>query len=184
MLFMLHDQEVNRVLREKDSAYGVVRFRHGYDKFTTVAGNLLIHRQKPSLNVQIRPQQGQELPPTKAAGQFQVEHFIEAQASGSLQIRPDFVVREHLHLSLFLLGHFTVVAWIERDQVFFHCVLESSAQDQMSMFDGTCRKRLIGGLPVAVEPTTLLHLIVEGLDLNGGEPGQLDISKSWDKGSK
>ena len=48
------------------------------------------------------------------------------------------------------------------------------------MFDGTCRKRLIGGLSVAVKPTTLLHLIVEGLDLNGGETGQFDVAKSRD----
>ena len=139
VLPVLH-QQLHCLLRDGHRAYRVLRLGPGL------------------LHVQIRPQQGQQLAPAQAAGQFQIEHGQHPPFFRLLEIGPNLLWRDDLHLFLLQLGNAAVFAGIVVDETLVHRLLERLIQHHVDApHHPVGQAQVLHALP-ALHPAALLWI--------------------------
>ena len=179
---MFLHQQVYRLLRDCQRPHRVLRFRLAYHQVPLDAVHLLCHRDGSCFNVQVSPEKGEKFAPPQTGSQFQVVCRQQATLLCFHQVRPDFLLRKHLHLLFLHFGQFTAPGWVYKEQPFLDRLFQAVVQQGVDAVDDSDTQALFLQLNVLISlhPAILLEVIVEFLDLNGGQLIQFDVAQLGD----
>ena len=98
------------------------------------------------------------------------------------QIRADLVLRQYLHLALFQLRQAAALGRVGEDQPLRHRLLQTVVQQRVDAPYHTGAEALILQLDVGVplDAAGFLQVVVEFLDLDGGQFFQRRVAQFWD----
>lgn len=175
-------QQLHRPLRDSQLANGVRRLGLADYQFTVETVHLLADRDGHVLHIQVRPQQGEELASPQAGGQLQIEGRQQPAPFCFSQIRADLVLRQYLHLSLFQLWQAAALSGVGEDQPLRHRLLQTVVQQRVDAPYHTGAKTFVLQLDMGVPLDTyiLLEVVVEFLDLDGGQLFQRRVAQLGD----
>ncbi len=174
VLFVLPRQDVHRLLGERHPSDGVLGLWLGHHQLPVDAGDLLAHREDAVLHVQVVPQQRQQLPPPQAAGQLQEEHGQDAVLLRLAEIYPQLLRRDDGHLPVLFARDAAVVAGVVGDDPLLDRLLERRGQHHVDAAHRTAGQGRVGLRIKPLYPPPCLGIVVHLLDLDGGEPLELD----------
>lgn len=178
VLLMLPHQELHRLPGQRHPADGVPGLGFSRHQLPVNACDLSAHRQDTVFSIQVVPPQGQQFAPPQSAGQLQVEHGQDAVLFRFPEIGPQLFRRQDGHL-LFLLGRdAAVVAGVVGNKPLLHRLLECRGQHHVDAPDRTAGEGSVGLTFPPLYPSVGSGVIVELLNLNGGEPPELNPSQS------
>lgn len=182
VLLVFQDQQIHRLLRDRDGADGVAGLGLAHLQLSVDPVYLLGYRDGHILHIQISPEEGQQLTPAQAAGQLQVVGREEAALVGLLEVSADLFGKKYLH---FLLLNFRELAPFRRvggDEPFPHRLLQRGVEDTVDTSDEAVAQALVLQLNVLVPLDTPrgFQLVVELLDLDCSQFLQLDITDAGD----
>ena len=126
--------------------------------------------------------EGQQLPSPQAGGQFQIEGREKPTALRFRKVHPDFLLRQDLHFFLFKLRQFAALGGVGEDEPLRHRLLQAVVQQCVNAPNhswtetGIFQRREV----FALNPSTLLEVVVETLDLDGGQFAQWGAANSGD----
>ena len=176
VLFVLPHQDVHRLLGQRHPADGVLGLRLGHHQLPVDAGDLLAHREDAVLYVQVIPQQRQQLPAPQAAGQLQEEHGQDAVLLRLAEIYPQLLRRDDGHLPVLFTRDAAVVAGVVGDDPLLDRLLQRRGQHHVDAPDRAAGQGRVGLRIKPLYPPAGLGIVVHLLDLDGGEPLELDHS--------
>lgn len=169
VLAPLFDQQVHRLLGEEDRPDAVGRLGRADAYLAPEPARRLGDGEGLALHVQVAPLKGHQLAPAETSGQLQIEHGQHAVLLGGSQIVADLLRREDVHLPLFLgrqtAGHGGVVG----DDALQHRLVETLAEHGVDAPDGADAEALVGHILVLFHPALLPGVVVELLEVQGGE---------------
>ena len=137
-------------------------------------------RKRFALRIQVCPLEGQQFSPPQAGGQFQIEGRKKAPALRFREIHPDFFLRQDLHFTFLKLGQLAALGRIAEDQPLRYCLLQAVVQQRVDAAHHSGAETFVleFGKILALNSTALLEVVVEPLDLNGGQLVQRDVPNS------
>ena len=182
VLLVFQNEQIYRLLRDGDGADGVAGLGLAHLQLTVDAVYLFGHRDGHVFHVQVSPEEGQQLTPAQAAGEFQVVGRKEAAPVGLLEVSTDLLGEQHLHLLLFDLGELAPLRWIGGDQPLLHRLIQCRSEYPVDAVDEAVAQALVLQLNVGVplNPSGGFQLVVELLDLNRGKLVQADRANAGD----
>ena len=182
VLFVLGNQQVNRLLRESQRSHGVACFRRTDHQFPVNSIYLFRDSKRPVFNAQVRPLEGQQFTAPQAGGQLQIEGCKKPSAPRFRKVHPDFLLRQDLHFFLFQLRQLAALGGVGEDQPLRHRLLQAVVQQRVDAPHhswteaGIFQRREV----FALNSSALLEVVVKPLDLNGGQLVQRDVPNSGD----
>lgn len=176
VLAPLLDQQIHRLLGEEDRPDAVGRLGRADAHLAPEPPRRLGDGEGLALHVQVAPLKGHQLAPAQPGGQLQIEHSQHAVLLGGSQVVADLFRREDVHLPLFLgrqtAGHGGVVG----DDALQHRLVETLAEHGVDAPDGADAETLVGHPLVLFHPALPPGVVVELLEVQGGELVQLDVA--------
>ena len=179
---MLGNQQVDCLLREGQRSHGVASFRRTDHQFPVDSIYLLCDRKRFALCIQVCPLEGQQFPSPQAGGQLQVESCKKTSALRFGEVHSDFLLRQDLHFLFLKLRQLAALGGIDEDQPLGHRLLQAVAQQRVDAphHSGTETGIFQWWEVFALNSSALLEIVVEPLDLNGGQLVQRDVPNSGD----
>ena len=113
---------------------------------------------------------------SQSADQFQIEHRQGITPLGGVQIRADVVWVKDFHLLFFNFGDDAILRGIAENEFFFHRPVKGIVQHQVETADGRAAELWAAVTALAVDTPILHQLLVELLQIVGGQLGELDIA--------
>lgn len=132
VLLMLLDQQIHRLLGDGHPAYRGFSLGPGEGQLAAgILDVLFAHRDCPVLDVQVIPEEGNQLAFPQAAHQLQVEHGQNSSCVGGIQVGFEVFRPEGLHFHLLHLGGNAVIGGVARDEPFLHRPLKRAVEHQV-----------------------------------------------------
>ena len=136
VLLMFCDQQLDRVLRNRDFADGVFRFRARDVRLAcVVASGLLADGNRLVFDIQVRPLQRYQFTFPQSADELQIEHRQDAALVGCRQIGFDPLRRQDLYFVLRDFGRNAVICRVSEDQALFDRAGECIVQHRVDAVD-------------------------------------------------
>ena len=136
MLLVFCDQQIDGILRNRDFADGVFRFRAGDIGFAgVVASGLLADGNRLVFDVQVRPLERHQFAFAQSADELQIEHRQDTTLVGGCQIGLDLLWRQDLHFVLRDFGRNAVICRVSEDQALFDRAGECIVQHRVDAAD-------------------------------------------------
>ena len=126
--------------------------------------------------------EGQQFTAPQAGGQLQVEGRQKAPALRFGKVQADFLLWQNFHFPFFELWQLAALGGVGEEQPLRHRLLHAVVQQRVDAphhsgaETGIFQRREV----FALNPSTLLEVVVKPLDLNGGQLVQGNISNSGD----
>ena len=180
MFDVLLDQEVYSFLGDGDPADGGFGLGAGEGQFSVgIADILLADEDRFVFDVQVIPEEGDQLALPEATDQGQIEHREEPSGVGGVQVGFHIFRVEGLPLEFLDLGSDAIVGGITGDEALFDRSLEGAVEHEVDAADGGAAQT--GGLILPDMDTAIFHQIfVEFLEVTGGQFGEFDFADSGD----
>ena len=182
VLFVLGDQQVNRLLWEGQRSHGVACFRWTDHQFPVDSVYLFRDGDCPVFNVQVRPLEGQQFAPAQAGGQFQIEGCEKPTALRFRKVHPDFLLRQNFHFPFLKLRKLAALGGVGEDEPLRHRLLQAVVQQCVNAPHHSGAEAFVPefGEVFALDSPSFLEIVVKPLDLNGGQLVQRDAADSGD----
>ena len=180
MLVMFLDQEVYRFLRDGYSADGGFSLGSGKRQFSVgVPDVLLADKDRAVLYIQVRPEKSNQFAFAESADQRQIKHREESSGICCIQVGFHIIRVECLSLELLDLGGDAVIGRVTRNQPLFDCPLKGTVEHEVDAANGGAAQA--GTLILSYMDAPIFHeVLVELLEVAGGEFGELDFADSGD----
>lgn len=178
VFLVFQDKQIHRLLRDGDGADGVAGLGLAHLQLAVDAVHLLGHGDGHVLHVQVSPEKGQQLAPAQTTGQLQVICWKQTAPVGFLEVGADLLRQEHLHFLLLDFRELASLCRVGSNKPFLYRLFQCRVEDAMDTPDEAVAQTLVLQLDVFIplNPPGGFQLIVELLDLQGGELVQLDTA--------
>ena len=182
VLFVLGNQQVDCLLWKGQSANGISRFRRAYNQFSANSIYLFRDSKRPVFNVQVRPLEGQQFTAPQAGGQFQIEGCQQSPLFRFRKVHPDFLLRQNFHFPFLKLRQLAALGGIAEDEPLRHRLFQAVVQQRVDAANHSGAEAFVLEFreAFALNPSTLLEVVVKPLDLDGGQLVQRDAADSGD----
>ena len=182
VLLVFQDQQIHRLLRDGDDADGVAGLGLAHLELPVDAVHLFRHGDGHIFHVQVSPEEGQQLAPAQAAGEFQVVRREQTAPVGLLEIGPNLLGKQNFHLLLLNLRELAPLRRVVRDQLLLHRLGQRRAEHPVDAVDEAVAQPLVLQLNMFVPLNTPggFQPVIELLDLDRGELVQPDITDPGD----
>ncbi len=176
MFAVLLNQEVYGFLGDGHSADGGFGFGSGEGQLSVrITDILLADEDRFVFDVQVSPEEGNQLTFPEAADQRQVEHREEASGVGGVEVGFHILWVECLSLEFLNLGSDAVIGRIAGDQTLLDGSFEGAVEHEVDAADGGAAQARALILP-NVDPAALHQVFVELLEVAGGQLGEFDLT--------
>lgn len=180
VLPMLLDQQLHRLLGEKHLADAVGRLGWADPHLALKPSRRFRDGQDLAFYVQVAPLKCHQLAPAQTSGQLQIEHSQHPMFFGGGQIVLDLLRREDVHLPLFLGRQAAGRRWVVGNEPLQYRLIETLTKHGVDSSNGADAERSILHALVLLHPARLPGMIVELLEVQGGEFVQLDRADAGD----
>ena len=124
----------------------------------------------------VSPEKGRQLPPPQPRGQLKVKHGQDAVLLRRAEVGPDLLRRKDLHLLFLLRWQAAPDGRIEGNQTLPYRLIQGSAEHGVETPHRPGAQASIFHPLIFLHPAALFGLLVEFLELQGGELFQLDFA--------
>ena len=131
-------------------------------------------------DVEVAPQEGGQLALAQPADQFQIEHGQQSPFLCGVKVSFDVFRLEDLHLEFLHLRCDAILGRIAEDQALFYGTVQCVVEHQVQAADGGAAETRIAVPAFAVGAAALHQLLVELLQVVGGQLGELDAADAGD----
>ena len=176
VLAVFLDQQVDGLLRQENCPHRVGGFGLGYLYIAVDPASRLVYCQGLGLQVKVIPEEGHQLTPADARGQFQVEHGEDSVFLRCSEVGADLLRRKGLHLLLLLGRELASCGRVVRDKPFLHRLIQALPEHGVEAADGLVAEAQVLHALVPLDPAFGLGLVVELLDVQGSKFVQLDFA--------
>ena len=124
--------------------------------------------------------EGQQFTAPQAGSQLQIEGCKKSSALRFRKVHPDFLLRQDLHFFLFQLRQLAALGGVGEDQPLRHRLLQAVVQQRVDASHHSWAEAFVLEFRkiLALDSSSFLEVVVEPLDLNGGQFVQRDAANS------
>ena len=177
MLFVFGNQQVNSLLWNADFSDRCFRLRTGQGQFSVwIFHILLADGDGFILGVEVAPEKRRDLSLAQSRDQLQIEHGEQPPLVRGVEVGLDMLWRQNLHFDFLHLRCDAVLGGVAKDQAFFYGAVQGIVEHQVQTADGGAAEPGAAVTAFAVGTATLHQLLVELLQIVGGQLGELDIA--------
>jgi len=176
VLAVFLDQQVDGFLRQVNRPHRVGGFGLGYLYLAVDASCGFGDAQGLSFQVKVIPEEGHQLTPADARGQFQVEHGEDSVFLRCSEVGADLLRRKGLHLLLLLGRELASCGRVVRDKPFLHRLIQALPEHGVEAADGLVAEAQVFHALVTFDPALGLGFVVELLDIQCGELAEFDFA--------
>ena len=170
------DQQVDGLLRQIDRPHRVGGLGLGHLHLAVDSSCGFGDAQGLSFQVKVIPEEGHQLTPADARGQFQVEHGEDSVFISGGEVGTDFVCWKGVHLLLFFGRELASSGGDIGNEAFLHRLVEALAKHGVKAADGLVAEAQVFHALVTFDPALGLGLVVELLEIQCGELAEFDFA--------
>ena len=181
MLLVFGNQQGNSLLWNTDLSDRCLRFGARECQLPIgVLDVLLADGDGFVLDVEVTPQEGSQLTLAQSADQFQIKHGQQSPLIRGVEVGLDMLRLEDLHLEFLHLRCDAVLGGVAEDQAFFYGAVQGIVKHQVQATDGGAAESRIAVTAFTSGAAALHQLLVELLQVVGGQLGELDAADAGD----
>ena len=170
------DQQVDGLLRQIDRPHRVGGLGLGHLHLAVDSSCGFGDAQGLSFQVKVIPEEGHQLTPADARGQFQVEHGEDSVFLRCSEVGADLLRRKGLHLLLLLGRELASCGRVVRDKPLLHRLIQALPEHGVEAADGFAAEAQVFHALVTFDSALGLGFVVELLDIQCGELAEFDFA--------